>query len=429
MHHRTGTLGPTLGTILGIIATTLLLTVATLPGSAQARRSDAAPLAPATGAQDLRTAVRLQPARPRAARAPVRSGSGVLALDWSDLDDTPRPASGDYLIMQPWEYARIPALKAANPRLRVLMYKDAAATVVEPHETGLYPTGVGYREASAHPSWFLTDREGRRLEWSDWRGLYPMNVASRAYQRAWGDNVLAELRAHDWDGVSIDDTLTYLSHPTVDDRVSTQIPDDAAMYRATESFLSRIGPRLRGAGYLAVPNVTIEWDTWRSTLADWSRYVSGWENEYFVKWGLDRETRFDDADWEWKMRMSAWCAARRLPLLAITYSSRSDRATMRYHRATWLLTWNGRTGASIFVPAEEGASHWSPRANTRLGAPRGAARQRDGVWTRTYARGMVLVNPTTHSRRVAVPRGYRTTTGKIVRTVRLGPRQARLLRR
>ncbi|WP_193612080.1 putative glycoside hydrolase [Nocardioides lijunqiniae] len=422
MQHRLGTLGITLGT--------MLLTVGTLSGGAQATvRTVDAPRVTATGAQDLRTALRGPAARPRPARAPARSGSGIVALDWSDLDDTPRPARGDYLVMQPWEYARIPALKAANPRLRVLMYKDAAATVVEAHETGLYPTGVGYREASTHPRWFLTDRAGRRLEWSDWRGLYPMNVADAGYQRAWGDNVLAELRAHDWDGVSIDDTLTYLSHPTVDDRVSTQIPDDATMYRATESFLATIGPRLRGAGYLAVPNVTVEWDTWRSTLTDWSRYVSGWENEYFVKWGLDRETRFHDADWEWKMRMAAWCAARRLPLLAITYSSRSDRATMRYHRATWLLTWNGRTGASIFVPAEEGASHWSPRANTRLGAPRGKPRERDGVWRRAYARGLVLVNPTTHARRVTVPRGYRTRSGTVVRSVRLGPRTARLLRR
>jgi hypothetical protein len=416
MQHRMGT--------LGTATLALLLTTATLSGSAHARRPATPPSSVVVAAPTPVVAV-----LPAARRRSAHTGSGVVALDWTDLDDTPRAAAGDYLVMQPWEYARIPALKAANPRLRVLMYKDAAATVVEPHETGLYPTGVGYREASAHPWWFLTDRGGHRLEWSDWRGLYPMNVANPSYQRAWGANVLAELQAHDWDGVSIDDTLTYLSHPTVGDRVSTAIPDDAAMYRASESFLSHIGPRLRDAGYLAVPNVTVEWDTWSSTLSDWSRYVSGWENEYFVKWGLDRETRFDDADWEWKMRMAAWCAKRRLPLLAITYSSRSDHATMRYHRATWLLTWNGRTGASIFVPAEEGASHWSPRANTRLGAPRGAARQRAGVWRRSYTRGLVLVNPTTRARRVTVPRGFRTTRGKVIHTVRLGPRTARLLRR
>lgn len=357
-------------------------------------------------------------------------GAGVLALDWQDLDDTPARAAGDYLVMQPWEYGRIPALRAANPRLRILMYKDASATVDRPHETtGRYPTGVGYPEAEAHPWWFLTDASGVRLEWSDWTGLYPMDVSSPSYQRAWGDNVLAELRAHDWDGVSIDDTLTYLSHPTVDGRVSTQIPDDAAMYAATESFLSRVGPRLRGAGYLAIPNLTVEWDTWRSTVTDWSRYVSGWENEYFVKWGLERRPRFENADWRWKMRLAAWCAGRGLPLLAITYSNRDDRAAMAYHRATWLLTWNGRTGASIFVPAEEGASHWTPRANTYLGTPSGPRRSDNGVWTRRFTQGMVLVNPTTRWRSVTVARGYRTLAGRPITTVGLPPRTGRLLRR
>ncbi|GAA4692583.1 putative glycoside hydrolase [Nocardioides conyzicola] len=359
------------------------------------------------------------------------TGVGVLALDWGNLDHTPRAGAGDYVVVQAWEYPRIPALKAANPSLRVLMYKDGAASVATAHETGLYSTGVSYGEAAIrHPDWFLTDPSGRRLEWSDWAGLYPMNVADRGYQVAWAANVLAELRAHDWDGVMVDDTLTYLSHSTVGSRTSTQIPTDEAMRRATGSFLSHVGPRIKNAGYQVVPNVTVEWNTWRTTLTSWTRYVSGWENEYFTKWGLTTQSRFQGADWRWKYAMARWCARRNKPLLAITYSNRSDRAAQIYHRATWLLSWNGRTGASIFVPAEATADHWQPRSVSRIGTPAGPTRRtRAGVYVRRYSRGLVLVNPSGTARRTTLRAGYRTHAGTAVSSVKVGARSATILRR
>ena len=363
--------------------------------------------------------------------ASARKGVGVLALDWGDLDKTAKAGTGDYLVIQAWEYARIPALRRDNPQLRILMYKDASATVRVADDSGIYATGVSYAEVAAHhPGWFLTDPGGTRLEWSDWPGLYPLNVRNAKYQRAWLRNVLVELRAHAWDGVMLDDTLTYLSHPTFGDLVSTQIPNDASMYRATGRFLAHVGPGLRRAGYLAVPNVSVEWNTWKSTLEDWSRYVGGWENEYFVKWGLERQSRFSGADWGWKMRMAQWCAARRLPLLAITYSNRDDVATQSYHRATWLLSWNGTTGASIFVPAETDASHWVPRANTYLGAPTGKQKRTpDGMHTRTFAHGMVLVNPTDGGLRVPlVGTNYRTLSGTRVQVAHVAGGKALLLR-
>lgn len=346
---------------------------------------------------------------------PASTSSGLLTLDWGDIDATPQAWRADYLVLQPWEHARIPALKARNPRLRVLMYKDVSAVVREPHESGVFATGVSYDDAAAH-DWLLTDAGGRVVEWSDWRGLYPVDVGSASYQDRWGSNVLGELRAHDWDGVMMDDTLTYLSHPTVGGRTATRLPTDQAMYAATESFLTRVAGRVRRGGYLAVPNLTVEWDTWRRTLADWTPLVSGWENEYFVKWGLDRTgSRFTGADWEWKMRMARWLAVRRVPLLAVTYSDRDDVAAQVYHRATWLLTWNGRTGASVFVPAESDADHWVPRATTDIGRPTGPPRRgADGLWRRTYTRGHVVVNP--------------GGPGVLART-RLAPRTAAIVRR
>jgi hypothetical protein len=359
----------------------------------------------------------------------VHSSAGVLALDWGDIDATADAWKANYVVLQSWEAARIPALKAKNPRLTVLMYKDTSAAVKVPHESGRYATGVSFGEAAAN-GWLLRDRAGRTVEWSDWAGLFPTDVADPSYQDRWGDNVLAELRQGGWDGVLMDDALTYLSHATVGHRTPTAISTDAAMYAATESFLAHVAPRIERQGFLAVPNVTVEWNTWHDVMTDWTPYVSGWENEYAVKWGLDRDgERFVGADWLWKMRMAAWCADRDVPLLSVTYSNRDDAAAQIYHRATWLMTWNGRTGSSIFVPEESFIDHWVPRAALDVGMPAGPRVRLDsGVWSRPYSRGLVLVNPTAGAQTVPLARPYKRLGGKRVTEIRLAPLSGAVLR-
>jgi hypothetical protein len=356
-----------------------------------------------------------------ASRAAAQRSAGILTLDGGDITATPDAWRGNYLVLQPWEFARIPALKQKNPNLKVLMYKDVSAARKDAHETGIFSTGVSYRQAEAN-KWLLTDRNGRVVEWSDWTGLYPTSIGNAGYQQQWGSNVLTELRKYHWDGVMMDDTLTYLSHDTVGGRTSTQIPTDQAMYAATESFLNHVAGRIETAGFMAVPNVTVEWNTWHAVMEDWTHYVSGWENEYFVKWGLDSGgPRFVGPDWQWKMEMAAWCAARNVPLLAITYSNRADTSIQTYHRATWLLTWNGRTGSSIFVPYESNVNHWTGAATVEIGKPTQTRHLigSTGVWRRNYTLGAVLVNPTKTARTVAAGTGYRTVSGTPVSTVRV----------
>ena len=220
-----------------------------------------------------------------------------------------------------------------------------------------------------------------------------MDIANPGYQQAWAGSVLAELRAYDWDGVMMDDTLTRLSHSVYGDLTSPQVPDDAAMYAATTSFLSQVGPRITDAGYLAVPNVTVDEDNWRSTLEEWSPYVSGWELEYLVKYGFGEDPLFGDEDWQWRFDLLSWAAERDLPLLAVTYGTVDDVVAQVYHRATWLLAWNGRTGASMYVPEESGVSFWLRAATTDIGVPTGpATKVGPQVLLRPYSDGIAVVN-------------------------------------
>jgi putative glycosyl hydrolase-like family 15 (GHL15) protein len=374
-----------------------------------------------------------------AAPAARSSSAGTLALDPGDWDAQPDAYRGGWVVMQPWEYDRIPALKAQNPDVRVLMYKDVTATVSDLCATGpsgwcdqdqeILPAGVGYWSAMReHPEWFLRTAEGDPLEWSDWPGLHPMDIADPGYQEAWAGSVLDELRAHDWDGVMMDDTLTRLSHSVVDDATSPQVPDDAAMYAATTSFLSRVGPQITGAGYLAVPNVTVDEDNWRSTLEEWSPYVSGWEFEYLVKYGLGSDPLFGDEDWQWRFDLLSWAADWEVPVLAVTYGTVQDRAAQRYHRATWLLAWNGRTGASMYVPEESGVSFWLSPAVTDIGLPSGPlVTVGPDVRLRPYSGGIAVVNSGDEARAVHLGGTY-LSRGQAVDWLELAPRSGAVLR-
>jgi hypothetical protein len=378
---------------------------------------------------------------PTAAAAPVdRSPSaGTLALDAGDWDVQPDAYRGGWVVMQPWEADRIPDLRAKNPDIEILMYQDASATdatACTAAEDGTctqdldqLPAGVGYWWAQENnPEWFLRTEEGEILEWSDYPGLHPMDIANPEYQQTWLANVRAELDSADWDGVMLDDTLTTLSHPTYGDATSPTIPDDAAMYDATTSFLAAVGPALHDAGYLAVPNVTVDADNWRSTLDQWTPYVSGWENEYLVKYGLGWEERFGGAEWQWRVDLLDWGAEHHVPIIPVTYGSVDDLATQTYHRATWLLAWNGEDGASMYVPEEEDTSFWLPNAVIDVGQPVAArAEIAPGVFLRRYDEGVVVVN--SGDEPAHVPLGGRYLDGDTrLDTVDLGARSAAVLR-
>ena len=77
-------------------------------------------------------------------------------------------------------------------------------------------------------------------------------------------------------------------------------PTDAAYAAATGSALALIGPRLRAAGKLVIPNFG-DWRVYRSDgHAAGCKYVSGGMEEHFTKWGRLTRARgyFTGADWD-----------------------------------------------------------------------------------------------------------------------------------
>src|SRR3979411_2988072 len=196
----------------------------------------------------------------------------------------PPPPRHTHHDLQAWEGAKAAELKAANPNLKVLVYQNLGAMSQGVGPNGLSSSGVNYAEANtAHPSWFLAGASGERLAFEDFKWLWAADVGNPEYQRQWAANVIRLLRSGPWDGVMMDDTNTtnrYHLHPI--SRVA-QYPTDAAYQGAVRSMLQYIGPAIRAAGKLAIPNVG-SWSENAGVVREWLPYVSGGMDEMFLKW-------------------------------------------------------------------------------------------------------------------------------------------------
>jgi hypothetical protein len=337
----------------------------------------------------------------------------------------------DYVILHAWEHGRIAALKAANPNLKAIVYKDMSFTVSYAAHDGvdneLLPAGVGYHDADTnHPEWFLLDTQGRRVESAYFPGLWLMDVGNAAYQQAWLENVARELRARGWDGVMLDDT-NYSADWHLAGRKLARYTD--AGYRAaTRSFLARVGPPLMGEEFLVLPNVYTAWPSGHDVWRDWLQFTSGAVQEYWTKWGDDRSMHFTGADWSYRREFLRITQEAGKIYLGITYAPADDVRSMRYARANFLLDWDGGPSALVFEPSPGGRDPYSREWTIDLGTPLGPAYRVDGVWRRNFTEGIVLVNPSTAAATIELGGTFYLPDGSEVTSATLGSARGLVLR-
>ncbi|MFL5713045.1 MAG: putative glycoside hydrolase, partial [Chloroflexota bacterium] len=137
-------------------------------------------------------------ARPLAGHARIAINTAV-----HDTDFKKTAARRDVVVLQEWERDHMRELKAANPRITVLMYKNLGAMTAA--EFGNAGTGISTQQAEDHPEWYLRNTRGERFTFNDYGYLWAADIGNRDYQARWAANVSAKLAADDWDGVLIDD--------------------------------------------------------------------------------------------------------------------------------------------------------------------------------------------------------------------------------
>ena len=296
-----------------------------------------------------------------------------------------------YVILQEWEHERMRALKARNPDITVLVYKNLAA-MMSLDERGDASTGVTIEDAAEHPDWFLLDPAGRRITFESYPWLFAADVGRRSFQRRWADGVLAVLREHPWDGVFVDDANPTLRHHVDTARV-TRYPTDAAYGAATGAALATIGPRIREARKLVIANFG-SWSDYRPLVDGWLEHVSGAMEEQFAKFGTSPDSGYvTRGAWERQVGAVEAAESRGRRFLAITHSNNTDAAAARYGWATILLAAQGDSAFALH--GDYTRETWFPEYELELGEPAGErSRDRSGLHRRRFANGLVLVNPT-----------------------------------
>ncbi|MEA3077046.1 MAG: hypothetical protein QOF60_1954 [Actinomycetota bacterium] len=370
-------------------------------------------------------------ATPASASAAQPAAVGLLALRNGDITASDNSHYG-VIVMNAWEAGRIPALKAANPGVKVLVYKDMSSTRSYAVRNGVddakLPTGLGYAFADrTHPEWFLTDNLNQRIEWDGYPDHWWMDVANPSYMDAWAANVSAELQANGWDGVMIDNAITSTSHYLVDGQSIPRYPDDASYANATETFLSTVSPRLRGNGFLVVPNMggnSPSMDQYQR----WVGITGGALREHFGRWGSDGNGLIL-TDWNWRHQIAQQEAAQARGLyLAVAYGRPSDTAFARYARSSFLLGWDGGPSSLLYTPPAGATDPWSPDWTTDVGLPAGPRTAVGNAWVRRFTDGVVVVNPGLTSATVNLGGTYVDPDGQRVGSVALGSGQGMVLR-
>jgi hypothetical protein len=371
------------------------------------------------------------PGLDQARGAVTQNSIGLLRLN-GDFGAVSHPSRYQFVILDPWEHAYIPQLKAENPGIKVLMYKNVTACKYPTGQDSMgnrfYSVGVGCQQADEeHPAWYLRDTAGKKIEFCYYPDNWFMDVGSASYQDAWLANVLADLQNHGWDGVMMDDTLHSPSNQVCDQTVA-KYPTAAQFSHATRSFLSRVGPGLTSAGFLALPNIG-GGPVYPATFADWTQFSSGAVREHWVK---DADGFKGDGDW--KLLMDIMDAVERPGkyFIPITYSPPSNVRAMRYARASFLLGWDGyKLGGStsaLIYHAGTGVDPWSEEWVGDVGSPLGDRYKDGAAWRRDFTEGTVVVNPSTSSEATVDLGGtYTMPTGTEVSSVSLQPTSGLML--
>jgi hypothetical protein len=305
-----------------------------------------------------------------------------------------------YVVLQAWEVQRAAQLKAANPNLSILVYQNLSAMASTTGPDGQASTGVSYAEANtAHPEWFLKDTEGHRIAEQGYPWLWMADIGNPGYQQAWTANVLHILQTGPWDGVLMDDTNTTARYH-VDPSKIAKYPTDAAYQQAVRSMLAYAGPRITGAGELAIPNMG-SWQEYPEVVKEWLQFVSGGMDEMFVKWSsVPGEGYRGPRAWQTQVEEIETTTSMGRRFLAVTQAEPGDRQAVRFGWASVLLGAGGHT--AFFAADAYTGDTWSSEYEVPLGEPTDSAYPiGNGVWARAFTNGLVLVNPTSTAQGVS----------------------------
>jgi Hypothetical glycosyl hydrolase family 15 len=364
--------------------------------------------------------------------------SGVIAISTGVAANLSHSEAYAYVVLNAWDQSTCRRLKATNPLLKCLVYKDAASARSYPGaydpatgaDSRLLPTGVGYAEAlrhdRTHPDdpWFLLDTAGQRVQWDSYPGSWQLDIGSPSYQLRWRTAVARELAASGWDGVAVDNVSAIPGY--LAGRVLAKYPNGLRYQAAMARFLNATAPAITATGKLYIPNIG---NTGPTLFAAWASKGSGGLLEYWI--GRDAPLPAGrlpcGRGWDWLSSYQIGTQAMGKVFFGHAIQQPggppTDQAQIRYERASFLVNWSGGASASFYSTGTD-ADPYTSDATVNIGQPIEPRQAVDGGgFVRRYTRGIAIVNRSC-SGTVTFELGgaYRRPDGDVVRSVVLsGP--------
>ena len=258
--------------------------------------------------------------------------------------------------------------------------------------------GNDYPTVDMHEPWFWHNANGQRVASNVDKKLL-MNIADPGFQQYWADSLVAQTVAGDYDGIFFDSASPALlnfeaqspSEPRfagtgVKDNVLPELGNKTYIH-AWEDWMAALDARLAGRGIPLIPNTSAFVTTWDNTNYGLTAgaFVEGFASPSFSL-----------ADWKASTTtLLGLTAKNKIVILQNYLKATTDLANRRYYLANYLLVKGSRTYLDYF---SGGPLEWYPEWTIDLGAATQTGAKADdlfknGVYQRSYEKGLVLVNP------------------------------------
>jgi hypothetical protein len=361
------------------------------------------------------------PAGARRAFPDTTDGIFVFNDQLSQLSDVwSRFAATHYVGAQKMTRSEARAVRQHNPNFIVLHYRLGLGLGYRVAEGDCQPTG-GYLEIVAGDDWvqewppdggqdaWFYKYNGERVYMCVW-GWYVMNLDDPGWREHWSAEVMRQMAENEDDGLFADsyNVPNYLGA----DSYRPNLPEsdegfERAWAASIENFTGYIVGRFAGRYYF-IPNAGA-WLTTRDPT-DYSG-ADGVMIESFVAWGPG--SYFAPEDWELQMNRILGLTAQDKVVIMQSYVDPANVEERLFALASYLLVKGRHSYINLEVSTDAMEPEWFPEYEIPLGAYSktaplniGDLQVAEGIYARSYAGGMAVVNPTEETRSLGLDGTY-----------------------
>jgi hypothetical protein len=296
------------------------------------------------------------------------------------------------MVLQSTDAAAAAALKAANPRLKVLMYQAAIHSVTS-DPAGLITCTPYGADNSSNAALFLKDQYGNRIVDKSYSSAYLMDVGNPSYEQSCASHAASLALQDGFDGVYLDGLNAQYNWLIKAGVKIPKYPTTSAWQAAMYSLITTVAGQLHSHQLLVAGNIGGSTGT-AGLWQKWTTPMDGSEEESWTDGGagLAQQIPF----WAAKLANVVWSEANGKYALLHSYNTSETGNT--YGLASMMLVAGG--SSSYSTSGGVSSELWFPEYSTaqQLGPPSAHyTKMPNGVYERQFANGLVLVNPSANA--------------------------------